>query len=685
MVNSISIQVSPDGGLFWFELDQIVGGEYDNNWIPTSYDISSYIGYNTTIRFIGGSNLEGFDLIKIDNVQIEFSGGQGQGGAISNDLLTVGDDFEIRSFNNNTGTANWIGDWIEIGEDNGANRGFVRIGKVPTTKNLGLGFLKENVGAQRMVDLSGAIYARLDLDYQVANLQSEKFIAVEISKDGGATWVELDRLKGSSTLLFSNQVSYNIANFISDQTIIRFVTSEDYSGGVVFINDIQIEYNDGTAPNNTYLDTLNVKPVWDMGFKGEGITVAVVDSGITNDQDFSTDPSLSTSSSRLIAQSNFNNDSSFLGDAYGHGTHVAGVIGGNGFMSNGVYQGIAPGVNLIGLKISDDQGMAYESDTVNALAWILEHKDEHNIRVVNLSINSTVEDSYHNSPLDAALEILWFNGIVVVASAGNQASDGEINIFNAAPANDPFIITVGASHENYTSDRADDSVAPFSAQGLTTDGYHKPDIVAPGKDIISVLANNSEWARNYPDRAVIGRQYFRISGTSVSASMVAGAAALILQAEPDLTPDQVKYRLINTGSTIGTDAEYPYMDIQFAVTTPTTEYANQGVIPHQLLAKMAMIAYWANQNGEDEIDWSSVNWSSVNWSSVNWSSVNWSSVNWSSVNWSSVNWSSVNWSSVNWSSVNWSSVNWSSVNWSSVNWSSVNWSSVNWGSVDWDN
>ena len=229
------------------------------------------------------------------------------------------------------------------------------------------------------------------------------------------------------------------------------------------------------------------------------------------------------------------------------------------------------------------------------------------------------------------------------------------------------------------------SIAPFSAQGITTDGYLKPDIVAPGKDIISVLANNSEWARNYPDRAVIGRQYFRISGTSVSASMVAGAAALILQGEPDLTPDQVKYRLINTGSTIGTDDEYPYMDIQSALSTPTTEYANQDVIPHQLLAKMAMIAYWANQNGEDEIDWSSVNWSSVNWSSVNWSSVNWSSVNWSSVNWSSVNWSSVNWSSVNWSSVNWSSVNWSSVNWSSVNWSSVNWSSVNWGSVDWDN
>ena len=389
---TISIQVSPDGGLFWFELDQIEGGDHNFDWVQTSYDISSYIGYNTTIRFIGGSNLEGFDLIKIDNVQIEFNGGQGQGGTISDDLLTVGDDFEIRSFNNNTGTANWIGDWIEIGEDNGANRGFVRIGKVPTTKNLGLGFLKENVGAQRMVDLSGAIYARLDLAYQVANLQSEKFVALEISKDGGTTWVELDRLKGASTLLFSNQVSYNIADFISAQTIIRFITSDDYAGGVVFINEIQIEYNDGTAPNNTYLDTLNVKPVWDMGYKGEGVTVVVVDSGITHDQDFSLDPSLSTSGSRLIAQSNFNNDSSFLGDAYGHGTHLAGIIGGNGFMSNGAYQGIAPGVNLIGLKISDDQGMAYESNTVNALAWILEHKDEHNIRVVNLSINSTVED-----------------------------------------------------------------------------------------------------------------------------------------------------------------------------------------------------------------------------------------------------------------------------------------------------
>jgi serine protease AprX len=164
----------------------------------------------------------------------------------------------------------------------------------------------------------------------------------------------------------------------------------------------------------------------------------------------------------------------------------------------------------------------------------------------------------------------------------------------------------------------------------------------------------------------------------MSSAVTAGAVALLLQLEPELTPDQVKYRLISTTRPFEAGNQAGYLDIYTAVQDNSTESANQGVIPHQLLAKMALIAYWASQNGGEDIDWENVNWSNVNWSSVNWSSVNWSSVNWSSVNWSSVNWSSVNWSSVNWSSVNWSSVNWSSVNWSSVNWSSVNWSTDDW-------
>ncbi len=158
--------------------------------------------------------------------------------------------------------------------------------------------------------------------------------------------------------------------------------------------------------------------------------------------------------------------------------------------------------------------------------------------------------------------------------------------------------------------------------------------------------------------------------------MVAGAAALLLEAEPNLTPDQVKHRLISTGGWIGS---YHYLDIYAAITTPTTESANQGKMPHIVLAQMAMIAYWASQNGAESIDWENIDWAAVNWDAVNWDAVNWNAVNWNAVNWNAVNWNAVNWNAVNWNAVNWNAVNWNAVNWNAVNWNAVNWNSTYWG------
>ncbi len=463
------------------------------------------------------------------------------------------------------------------------------------------------------------------------------------------------------------------------------------NAGVSWISIDGLVESAGAPPKNSaptenhYLDTLGVRQVWAMGYDGSGISVAVIDSGIAPDQDF-----------RMIKRAmSFNPNSVTNSDVYGHGTHVAGIVAGNGNNSNGLFKGIAPGVELISLKISDATGLAYESDTVAAMEWVLNNKDAYNIRVVNLSINSTTELSYHDSPMNAAAEILWLNGVVVIASSGNRSADWSWDTINTAPANDPLIITVGASHENGDADRSNDYMALFTANDITMDGYKKPDVMAPGKDIFSVLASSSPWDVDYPDRCVLNCEYYRLSGTSMATPMVSGAVALLLQAEPNLTPDQVKYRLMNTGSLIYGDfrdrtktytTDFAYLDVYDLITTPTTESANQGVVPHMLLAKMALIAYWANANGDIEnIDWASVDWDAVNWDAVDWNSVNWASVNWASVNWASVNWASVNWASVNWASVNWGSVNWGSVNWGSVNWGSVNWGSVNWGSVSWEN
>ncbi len=410
----------------------------------------------------------------------------------------------------------------------------------------------------------------------------------------------------------------------------------------------------GGPPQNTYLDTLGVRDVWAMGYTGAGIGVAVIDSGISNDADLT-----------IGRQISFNPNSKTVNDVYGHGTHVAGIIAGDGIDSSGLYKGVAPDANLFSLKISDENGLAYESDTVEAMQWVFDNKNFFNIRVVNLSIQSMVEQSYHDSAISAAAEILWLNGVVVTAATGNWYG-GAVYPLNTAPASDPFLITVGAVDEKGTSRINDDRATTYSVWGLTQDGFFKPEIFAPGHNIYSVLSKDSSWATQYPDRVVSfnGKpQYFRLSGTSMATPMVSGAVALLLQAEPNLTPNQVKYRVMNAINWAGSS---PYLSVYKMLTTPTTQSANQGIVPHMLLAKMALIAYWSSQNGGSNIDWASVNWSAVNWNAVDWNAVNWNAVNWNAVNWNAVNWNAVNWNAVNWNAVNWNAVNWNAVNWNAM-------------------
>ncbi|HJW91274.1 MAG TPA: S8 family peptidase [Anaerolineales bacterium] len=374
---------------------------------------------------------------------------------------------------------------------------------------------------------------------------------------------------------------------------------------------------------NYYLDTLGVKKVWALKVKGnpvngKGVGVAIIDSGVSADKDIT-----------RAFQYGFSANSHTVNDVYGHGTHVAGIVASTGVDSAGAYKGVAPGVTLISLKVSDESGMAYESDVVAALQWVYDNKNQHNLRVVNISLNSTIEQSYHTSPLDAAVEILWFNGVVVVVSVGNKGA-GTYNTANASPANDPFVITVGATDEKASTRRTDDVVASFTARGKTSDGFNKPDILAPGTNIISVLSKTSPWGAQYPERVVLNGEYFTLSGTSMAAPMVAGTVALLLQDEPGLTPDQVKYRLLSTASNLAeasTNANYKYLNAYSAVTGTSKQSANTGLTASQLL--------WS---GSEPITWGSVAWNSVSWSSVAWNSVSWNSLAWNSVSWEAVSW-----------------------------------------------
>jgi Subtilisin-like serine proteases len=377
---------------------------------------------------------------------------------------------------------------------------------------------------------------------------------------------------------------------------------------------------------NAYVYSIRANQVWNSSayLQGNGIGVAVVDSGINPNGDLYTIMGVN----RQVADVRFNNDHNQTAtDGYGHGTHVSSVVGGDGSESGGKYIGVAPMVNIINVKVSNDDGSATMADVVAGLQWVLENKDRYNIRVVNLSINSSVAESYNTSPLDAAVEILWFNKIVVVVSAGNKGSGA---VF--PPANDPFVITVGATNDKGTNSISDDVVASFSGYGKTTDGFNKPDIVAPGTNIIARLVNQNQGLAGAHPLNRVGTDYFVMSGTSMAAPMVSGAIALLLQDEPALTPDQVKYRLMSTANkswkAYSSDtAGSGYLDVYAAVQGTTKTNANSGIQPSKLL-----------YTGSSPMVRSPVGWNSVGWNSVGWNSVGWNSVGWNSVGWNSDYW-----------------------------------------------
>jgi serine protease AprX len=274
---------------------------------------------------------------------------------------------------------------------------------------------------------------------------------------------------------------------------------------------------------------------------GRGVGVAVIDTGIAGDLvDFQTP---GWQGSRVIASAVTNPCAKDANDHYGHGTHVAGLIAGNSLLYPtdqalfGKYMGVAPRANLVSVKVSDDDGNTTVLDVIYGIQFAVDNKTPYNIRVINLSLSSAAAESYTTDPLDAAVEQAWNSGITVVAAAGNEAltNDG----VTYSPANDPWVITVGALDDKGTMTRLDDTLAPWSSRGLTQDGVRKPEVLAPGVGLVSTLAPNSDFAHMCPACIVDGR-YFRAGGTSMATGVVSGAAALLIEAHPNWTPAQVK-------------------------------------------------------------------------------------------------------------------------------------------------
>jgi serine protease AprX len=271
------------------------------------------------------------------------------------------------------------------------------------------------------------------------------------------------------------------------------------------------------------------------GVNGYGVTVAVIDSGIRPQTDLPT--------SRIKAFVDFVNGRTTAYDDYGHGTHVAGIIAGNGASSSGKYTGVAPSASIVALKVLDQNGAGKTSDVMAALEWVLANHLTYKIRIVNLSLGHPIYEAAATDPLVQLVEQLTKKGILVVVSAGNMGRNslgqtvyGSIT----SPANAQGAITIGAADTKATLGRDDDTVAVFSSRGPTRfDRFIKPDVLAPGYQIASLNSSGSTLEVRYP-QFKIGSAYFRLNGTSQAAPVVAGAAALMLQANPSLSSHALK-------------------------------------------------------------------------------------------------------------------------------------------------
>ena len=406
--------------------------------------------------------------------------------------------------------------------------------------------------------------------------------------------------------------------------------------------------------STTYDQSVHATGLWRQS-TGRGVGVAVIDTGITgNIPDFRT--SRWNSSSRVIASAVIDPNATAAADTYGHGTAVAGLIAGNGHLRNGSdplqdhYAGSAPHANLISVKVANDDGQATTLDAIYGLQFAVDHKNQYDIRVVNMSFRSTDAESYKTDPLDAAAEQAWFDGITVVAAAGNMGTAPDAVSY--APGNDPYVITVGAVDDQATADNSDDVVAGWSSQGTTQDGFAKPDVVAPGAHIVSTLAPNSDFASLCPT-CVIDGSYFQVSGTSLAAPIVAGVAADLIAAHPDWTPDMVKGALVNTGTQLPGGAD--------EINAVAANWPNQ----NQLSSDQNLTPNTLIDPATGSIDYNAASWSAGSWSTAtdplaaSWSAASWSCVDCSSTggggdsggSGSGVDPTSASWSTVGWTTM----------------------------------
>jgi serine protease AprX len=469
---------------------------------------------------------------------------------------------------------------------------------------------------------------------------------------------------------------------------------------------------------------------WKSGATGKGVGVALIDTGVAPVQGLNgsgqvingPDLSFASQAQQLI-----------YNDEYGHGTHMAGIIGGNDIYSS-AYQnsqgsgpyagntsnfiGVAPDAHILNMKVADESGVADISQVIAAIDWVVAHKNDNglNIRVINLSFGTNSTQSYSLDPLAFSAEFAWRSGIVVVAAVGNfgSSSNGVSD-----PAYDPYLLAVGASDTQKTLTASDDTVASFSSVG---NGVRNPDLVAPGVHIASLRDPGSNIDLQYGSTATVATRFFRGSGSSMATAVVSGAVADLISAYPTATPDQVKWALTSTARSLNGQSANAQgageLNLAAAMRATVSTATVQSFAPASGLGSLEagrggvwVTAKSVALSGEKDIfgnpwnaqsivnatlagtawsggvfngtAWSGTGWSGTGWSGTAWSGTAWSGTGWSGTGWSGSTWSGTGWSGTGWSGTGWSGTGWSGTGWSGTGWSGTGWSGTGWSGAGW--
>jgi serine protease AprX len=447
---------------------------------------------------------------------------------------------------------------------------------------------------------------------------------------------------------------------------------------------------------------------WGAGFTGDGVDVAVIDSGVVPVGPLG-GPGKVVYGPDLSLESQAPNLRSL--DTYGHGTFMAGLIAGDG----PDYEGMAPSARIVSLKVGTADGGADVTQVIAAIDWVVQHAHDPglNIRVLNLSYGTNSTQAYGPDPLAYAVEQAWKHGIVVVTAAGNtgyQRGNGAPGL--ADPGYDPYVIAAGAADTQGTATTKDDTVAAFSASSAGCGGCKNPDFLAPGAHMQGLRVPNGWIDANHPEGR-LDDTYFRGSGSSEAAAIVSGAVALVLQRYPTMSPDLVKRYFqtnavklasfdsqaqgageIRLAQMLGKAPQWSYTGQSFAAANGTGSLETSRGQDH--LTRNGVVLqgekdifgkpFDAGQMASLEANassWSGSSWSGSFWSASSWSGSSWSSSWWSGSSWSGSSWSGSSWSSSSWSSSSWSGSSWSSSSWSGSSWSGSSWSGHSWADASW--